>query len=82
MNTNCLEGLKCPECGYEDEILVYAEMWVSLTDDGTDSFADSLKHRSDVAYDENRDAECPNCQHVGRLKEWRITKQRKKEVKR
>ena len=28
-NTNCLEGVRCPSCGHDDEVLVYASMWVS-----------------------------------------------------
>ena len=80
MNTNCLVGMRCPKCGCEDEILVRAEMWVSLQDDGTDPFSDSLKMLGDVAYDGDSDAACPECGHEGKLGEWereRMTPSRK-----
>jgi len=77
MNTNCLEGLRCPNCGNEDELLVRAEMWVSLTDDGTDPFANSTKHRGGVEYDENSDAACPECDYEGALKDFEVKKGKK-----
>lgn len=63
-NTNCLEGFRCPECGQEDELLIYAEVRVSLRDDG-----------SEVLHgwtDWNRDsvAECPECGHEGKVEEF------------
>jgi len=72
MNTNCLEGKRCPKCGHEDEILVYASMWVSLQDDGTDPFADSTKHCRGVEYDDYSGARCPKCGYEGTLDKWEI----------
>jgi len=68
-NTNCLEGLRCPKCGHKDEIIVFAKMWVSLNDDGTDPYADSVEC-GDVEYDENSPARCPECGHHGKMMEW------------
>lgn len=65
--------MRCPKCGHEDEIIVYASMWVSLTDDGTDPFADSTNDRDGVEYDDDSAAECPECEHAGKLKEWKVT---------
>jgi hypothetical protein len=74
MNTNCLEGKRCPNCKQEDEILILTPMWVSLRDDGTDPFADSLKNKGDVEYDENTLAGCPECHFLGTIKDFNIKK--------
>jgi len=34
-NDNCLSGIRCPECGYEDSFFIRAEVTVEVTDDGT-----------------------------------------------
>jgi hypothetical protein len=67
MNTNCLEGMSCPVCGQEEEILVRARMWVSLRDDGTDAYADSLDMRGEVEYDDESDAACTACRFEATL---------------
>lgn len=69
-NENCLKGKRCPGCGYEDEVNVYASMWVSVKDDGTDPFADSVDNHGGTDFDENSDAECPECGHEGKFGEW------------
>jgi hypothetical protein len=64
-NTNCLEGMKCPTCGNEDDIHIAAKSWFHMTDDGTDDF-------EDVEYDDNTPARCPRCDWhgvVGQLKD-------------
>jgi predicted RNA-binding Zn-ribbon protein involved in translation (DUF1610 family) len=71
-NTNCLANKRCPNCGYADEIVVYASMWVSVQDDGTDPFADSTKNCGGVDYDETSDTQCPECGHNGTLGDWDI----------
>jgi hypothetical protein len=43
-NTNCLEGVRCPKCGHEDEF--YIETLVSL------HFMDSGPVGRDFSYDE------------------------------
>jgi len=70
MNMNCLEGIKCPGCGQTDEFLVYASMWVSLTDDGTDPHADSVDNMGGTEYDENSPTRCPKCDYEGELGEF------------
>jgi len=69
-NSNCLEGKKCPGCGHEDEILVYASMWVSVRDEGCDPFAESTEDCDGLDYDEHSRARCPACRHEGRLADW------------
>lgn len=64
-NVNCLEGFRCPECRQTDELLINANVWASVTDDGTDFYADSVKGRADVEWDDSSAAECPYCGHSG-----------------
>lgn len=71
-NKNCLEGKACPKCGYADEVLVYASQWVSLTDDGTDSMADSVKGIAGDNYDGDSGARCPQCGKTGVFDEWDV----------
>jgi len=70
MNVNCLENKRCPECGYDGEILVFASMWVSLTDDGTDPYADSTRNMGGVEWENKSAAHCPSCGHAGILADW------------
>jgi len=61
MNTNCLEGMKCPRCGNEDKLLVLASVWIALQDDGSDPSDDALKMHGDQEYDNDSTCECPEC---------------------
>ena len=70
-NKNCLEGLRCPSCGHDEEIVVNVTMWVSLRDDGTDPYADSTKMCGDVEYGDGSPARCPKCGHFGLLNKWK-----------
>ena len=81
MSTNCLQGLRCPKCWHEEEILVKASMWVSVQDDGTDPFADSTKNRGGTEYDYGSEAACPECKYEGKLADWDIASQPKKRAK-
>ena len=72
MNTNCMAGLRCPECGGDDSLLVQALLWVELTDDGTDPFADSTRGRGEVAFDGNNYAACPACGFEAKLRRFHI----------
>ena len=76
-NKNCLEGKRCPKCKYEDEVLVIATIWTSLTDEGTDHNADSIKDTS-VDYDDESVASCPNCNYLGMFREWNRKKGKRK----
>lgn len=79
-NINCLEGLACPKCGQDDELLVVAKMWVSLRDDGTDPFADSTKMCGDVEYDNDSSAQCPECGFHGELRDFMVVKKKKRKA--
>ena len=60
-NANCMQGLRCPKCGQDEELLVWAEMCVSLTDAGTDPHADSTRNHGGTEWNETSMTECPAC---------------------
>jgi len=76
-NTNCLKGLRCSKCKQDDEILVWAEMCVSLTDMGADPYADSTKNLGGVAWNETSTARCPGCGFEGTMRDFVIKKRKK-----
>ncbi|MGH9344383.1 MAG: hypothetical protein ACRD19_11560 [Terriglobia bacterium] len=60
-NTNCLEGIRCPVCGYEDTFRIAASVIVTVTDDGTD---DEGGH---YEWDDTNYCECGKCAHAGTI---------------
>lgn len=64
MNENCLEGLKCPNCGNEEPFNIVSVATFKVYDDGTDEFGD-------VAWDDSSFCECPGCGKHGCLGEFR-----------
>ena len=69
-NTNCLEDIRCPECGYEDDFLINVTVKafdVRVTDDGYDIFDSPFRH--DEWDDEIK---CGECDHEGTLEEFRV----------
>lgn len=63
-NSNCLEGLSCPECGQEDRLNIAVTAWASVTDEGTEDF------RS-VEWDEESACGCPECGFSGKVSDFR-----------
>lgn len=63
-NTNCLEGIQCPQCGSEDRFRIAATSIFTVTDDGTED-------HGDVEWDDDSHAECAACRHRGTLKDFR-----------
>ena len=62
-NSNCLEGIACPECGQGDSFRIEGRSVFEVTDEGT------VGH-SDVEWDKDSWALCPVCEHEGRLGEF------------
>ena len=62
-NTNCLEGIRCPKCGNEDEFRIEGTTIFTVTDDGTESYGD-------VEWTEDF-CECTECHFYGRLDTFR-----------
>jgi predicted nucleic-acid-binding Zn-ribbon protein len=65
MNTNCLEGIKCPKCGNEDSFAVDVKGWATITDDGLGSVMDA-------DWEEDADTVCSICSHQGPWSEFII----------
>lgn len=65
-NTNCLEGVKCPQCGYEDDFRIKAEIMVFVTDEGTQ---DEL---GGYEWDKNAYCQCGSCDHEGILDDFTV----------
>ncbi len=57
-------GLRCPQCGDQDRIDILAELWVRVTDDGTDADASG---NGDITYTPKSTAQCGSCGHTARL---------------
>lgn len=56
MNTNCLAGLRCPNCGSEGPFRIRAVASFLLHDDGADEFWE-------MDWDGNSWCQCANCNH-------------------
>lgn len=65
-NTNCLEGLACPECGQADRLHISVTGMVEMTDDGFDGFL------GDTEWDDTSYAVCPECEFRGTVREFRV----------
>jgi hypothetical protein len=64
-NTNCLENIKCPDCGNEGSFRIAGTAIFIVTDDGTED-------HGDVEWDDDSYAECAGCQRHGTLKDFTI----------
>lgn len=64
-NTNCLEGLACPNCGHRVRLFIEVRTLADVTDDGAETFGD-------MEWDASSYAECPECRYHGTLGKFRI----------
>jgi len=71
-NINCMLGLRCPKCGQDDELIVWAEVPVSLVDDGTDPHADSIKGLGGPEWTEESITLCPECRWQSVMRDFCI----------
>ena len=62
-NTNCLEGFKCPSCGWTEDFIIHAKSMFRVTDDGAEN-------QGDVGWDEDTLCICGKCPHHGTVKEF------------
>ena len=65
-NTNCLAGIRCPECGNEYRLLIHGIVRLSVTDEGAEP-ADGC----DWHWDDSSLTICPDCDRDGPLAEFR-----------
>jgi hypothetical protein len=68
-NTNCLEGIRCPRCGYEDEFDIDATCTVTVTDEGTSD------RGHDYEWGESNHCFCKQCCYGGELRTFKIENQ-------
>ena len=61
-NTNCLAGIKCPQCGSEDAFYISARVLAYVTDNGAE--ADS---NASIDWDTDSHTECAECGADGLL---------------
>jgi len=66
-NTNCLEGVKCPACGNEDDFRIEVTTMATVTDDGAE-----VDH-GDMKWDSDSYAECATCAEYGPLSRFMAT---------
>jgi len=64
INHNCLAGIACPKCGNDAMIYIKARTLAAVTDDGAET-------SGDMEWDADSYAECPYCQYLGTLGEFR-----------
>jgi hypothetical protein len=66
-NTNCLEGIRCPRCGYDNDFYIECRVVMHVTDEGTDS------GNGDCEWDDESRCSCPNetCEYTGTLAHFR-----------
>lgn len=57
-NSNCLEGMSCPDCGQHYRFKVVGRALFVITDDGTDDY-------NDVEFYDDDHASCPECMWTG-----------------
>lgn len=59
-NTNCLLGMKCPECGQEKSFDIVATAVFTVYDDGTDD-------ARNVEWDDSAYCYCTECNYEGNV---------------
>lgn len=63
-NANCLEGVRCPDCGQDRRFFITAAIRADVTDDGAD-----IADGSSFDWDEASMTICPECDRDGPLGE-------------
>lgn len=73
MNTNCLEGFKCPSCGNEDGFYIAGSALFHVTDDGTSTY-------EEVEWEDDSFARCAKCGREADVSYFQGTTEEKKSV--
>ena len=60
VNVNCLEGIRCPDCGNEMAFYIQSTAVMYVTDDGAAC-------RSDIEWDDASHTQCVECERSGKL---------------
>jgi hypothetical protein len=62
-NTNCLLGIRCPECGNEGRFYISALVTANVTDEGAEA-------RGDMEWDGGSAILCPQCERAGKVDDF------------
>jgi hypothetical protein len=68
-NTNCLEGIRCPQCGQEDRFMIASKIIAEVTDDGAE--VASPMYGIGFEWDDDSYCRCPECDFEGTLNDFR-----------
>ena len=64
-NTNCLQGLRCPECDSEGPFYIECRSLFTVYDDGATEF-------SDLEWEDDAFIQCYSCEHEGKVKDFKL----------
>lgn len=64
-NSNCLEGIACPNCAQESHFFISARVLCEVTDNG------SVVTGGDHYWDNASVISCPECGKIGKVEEFR-----------
>lgn len=73
-NHNCLEGIRCPNCGHEDRFNIEVRCFAEFTDDDCETYGDN-------EWDEKSSIQCYECDHQGIIEEFCIEAKETQEPK-
>jgi hypothetical protein len=65
-NSNCLAGMRCLKCGYEDRFAITMPASFTVTDDGTEFDG------GDLIWDSSNDCSCGGCGFCGVVRDFEI----------
>ncbi len=65
-NTNCLEGMRCPQCGSYGPFQIEARTVVLVEDDGTEFVG------AEIEWDNDSFCACPECEKVGVVADFTV----------
>lgn len=65
-NTNCLDGMRCPQCGATEPFRIAVTTWYRVFDDGLDN-------HGDVEWDDASFCTCEACNHTSTVAEFRAS---------
>jgi hypothetical protein len=72
-NSNCLEGMRCPQCGALEPFDIYGPCSVTVRDDGTETV-------QYVEWNDDYACSCPACEFDGLVQDFKIVNQRKRRM--
>jgi hypothetical protein len=64
INTNCLEDIRCPECGNTSRFTIVALVDADVSDDGAE-------FHGYAEWDDDSRITCPECERSGQLREFK-----------